>query len=152
MDVSAERLEADEDRLWHELHDTIGGFTAEEAVRPGYFAEGWSAKDALAHVGTWLAEAGASLERMRTEPGSPPPSADEIEAMNRRFHEAMRDVPLDVVKSQAAAARWRMLHALVELPYSSPEAIAWMRKSGPDHYEQHLPRLRAWLDEVRAAR
>src|SRR5687768_11324122 len=51
----------DEDRLWGELRATIDMFDDELASRPGYFAEGWSAKDALAHVGTWLAEAGAAL-------------------------------------------------------------------------------------------
>ena len=151
MDASLERLEVEEDALWHEFHDTVAGFSADEALRPGYYPEGWSAKDALAHVGTWLAEAGAALERMRGGVGSPPPSPDEIENLNRRFHEAMRDVPLDVVKAQASAARWRMLHALVELPSRPPEASAWVRKSGPEHYREHLPRLRSWLDEVRAA-
>jgi hypothetical protein len=150
MDASVEQLEAEEDALWHELHDTVARFSAEEALRPGYFAEGWSAKDALAHVGTWLAEAGAALERMRSGGGSPPPSDEEIDVLNRRFHEAMRDVPLDVVKSQASAARWRMLHALVELPSRPPEAAAWVRKSGPDHYREHLPRLRSWLGELRS--
>ena len=151
MDTDLERLEVEEDALWHELRDTMAGFSAEEAVRPGYFGEGWSAKDALAHVGTWLAESGAALERMRAGGGSPPPSARQIDDLNRRFHEAMRDVPLDVVKSQASAARWRMLHALVELPTRPPEAAAWVRKSGPDHYREHLPRLRSWLHEIRAA-
>ena len=51
----------DEDRMWGELRATIDMFDDELAARPGYFAEGWSAKDALAHVGTWLAEAGAAL-------------------------------------------------------------------------------------------
>jgi hypothetical protein len=151
METSLERLEVEEDSLWHELRDTLAQFSPGEAIRPGYFVEGWSAKDALAHVGTWLAEAGAALERMRSGGGSPPPSDDEVEALNQRFHEAMRDVPLDVVKAQASAARWRMLHALVELPSRPPEAAAWVRKSGPDHYREHLPRLQAWLQEVKGA-
>ena len=42
----------DEDRLWSDLRVTIDMFDDEQASRPGYFAEGWSAKDGLAHVGT----------------------------------------------------------------------------------------------------
>lgn len=157
-------LIADEDALWHELHDLVGRFSADEAVRPGYFDEGWSAKDALAHVGTWLAEAGVALEQMRGGTYTSAPAPGEIDELNRRFYEAMRDVPLGVVRAQAAAARARLLHAWAELlevdergdrpgsePANSEEAVSWIRKAGPDHYREHLPRLRQWLEEVRAS-
>jgi hypothetical protein len=55
----------DEDRLWTELHGLVDPLTVEELERPGYYAEGWSAKDVLAHIGSWLAEAGVILERIR---------------------------------------------------------------------------------------
>jgi len=55
---------ADEDARWAELHELIGRLTSEQLASPGYYREGWSAKDLLAHVGTWLAEAGMMLERI----------------------------------------------------------------------------------------
>lgn len=33
-----------------------------------------------------------------------------------------------------------------------PEATWWLRKSGADHYGEHLDRLRAWVDELVARR
>lgn len=33
-----------------------------------------------------------------------------------------------------------------------PEASWWLRKSGADHYDEHLDRLRAWVDELVARR
>jgi hypothetical protein len=42
----------------------MDSFTPDQALVPGYYPEGWSAKDALAHIGTWLAEAGVALEQL----------------------------------------------------------------------------------------
>ena len=138
----------EEDRLWGELRATIDSFESEQALVPGYFAEGWTAKDGLAHIGTWLAEAGAALEQIR---GGTYVElrADELDELNARFLDAMRDVDLADVKSQATAARARMLHAWTHLPEPGEVAGRWIRKSGPEHYLEHLPRLRDWLRELR---
>ncbi|HET9310693.1 MAG TPA: hypothetical protein VFP41_05645 [Actinomycetota bacterium] len=138
---------AEEDRLWGELRSTIDAFDPHEAVRPGYFAEGWSAKDGLAHIGTWLAEAGVALEQIR-HGTYVELHADEIDEMNARFLDAMRDVSLADVKAQAAAARSRMLHAWGQFPSPDEAATSWIRKAGPEHYREHLPRLQAWLAEL----
>lgn len=142
-------LIAEEDRLWHDLFSTIGAFTPEQAVVPGYFAEGWSAKDGLAHIGTWLAEAGAVLEQIRAGTYVELPS-DRIDAMNEEFLRAMRDVALPDVKAQAASARVRMLHLWGQLPAPDHNADDWIRKSGPVHYQEHLPRLHEWLAELQS--
>ena len=138
----------DEDRLWAELRTTIDAFEPEQALVPGYFAEGWTAKDGLAHIGTWLAEAGAALEQIR---GGTYVElrTDQLDALNARFLDAMHDVDLSDVKAQATAARARMLHAWTELPEPSEVANRWIRKSGPEHYLEHLPRLHDWLRELR---
>ncbi|MGZ8629874.1 MAG: hypothetical protein ACXWZF_02770 [Actinomycetota bacterium] len=138
----------EEDRLWSELRSTVDSFGTEQALTPGYFAEGWSAKDGLAHVGTWLAEAGAALEQIR---GGTYVElhAEQLDELNARFLDAMRDVPLDDVKAQATAARARMLHAWTELPAPDEVAARWIRKAGPEHYLEHLPRMHEWLLQLR---
>jgi hypothetical protein len=149
MSIDASTI-AEEDRLWRELRFTIDAFDPDEVVRPGYFAEGWSAKDALAHVGTWLAEAGAALEQIR---GGTYVElrTDQLDELNARFLDAMRGVPIADVKAQSSAARSRMLHAWGELPAPDETAERWIRKAGPEHYREHLPRLEAWLAELRDA-
>ena len=139
-------LLAEEDRLWKELHDLIDTLPAGKVEEPGYFEEGWSAKDLVAHVGSWLAEAGVVLERIRA--GTYRPEEIDIDAMNETFYDALHDVPFLVVKAQAFTARNRMLRAWRSLPERSPEADRWIRKSGPEHYAEHLPRLQEWVKEL----
>jgi hypothetical protein len=139
---------AAEDVRWAELHALIHQLTPEQVVLPGYYREGWSAKDLLAHIGAWLAEAGLMLERIAA--GTYRRGELDIDAVNERTLETTRDVDFPIVMAQASAARTRMRHALVELRQPSADATWWIRKAGPDHYAEHLPRLREWVEELRS--
>jgi hypothetical protein len=140
---------AAEDAGWSALHPLIERLTPAQAVRPGYYSEGWSAKDLLAHIGAWLAEAGMMLERIAA--GTYRHEDIDIDAVNRSSLDAMRDISFPIVKAQATSSRTRMLHAVLELKDLSPEAAWWVAKAGPEHYGQHLPRLREWVAELRSS-
>jgi Mycothiol maleylpyruvate isomerase N-terminal domain len=140
-------LMSEEDRRWRELHELVERLPEDQVATPGYFEEGWSAKDLLAHLASWLSEAGVVLEQMRF--GTYRADEIDIDAMNERFYEAMKDVPLSTIRAQGRAARTRMLRAWGALGDGSPEADAWIRKAGPEHYAEHLPRLREWVDQLR---
>ena len=143
-------LLAEEDAGWNELHALMDSLTPEEAERAGYYPEGWSAKDVLAHIGSWLAEAGVVLERI--EVGTFRPEEIDIDSMNREFLEALRDIDVQTIRAQASAARTRMLQAWKALPVLTPDALFWIRKSGAEHYQEHLPRLREWVAELKSTR
>lgn len=142
-----ELLDAEETG-WTELHALIDQMTPDQAVRPGYYREGWSTKDLVAHVGAWLAEAGTMLERIAA--GTYRHEEVDIDDMNRLSLDAMRDPPFPTVKAQAFAARTRMRHAVLDLGDPSPQANWWIAKAGPEHYAKHLPRLREWVAELRS--
>jgi len=148
MATSASELLAAEDAGWEELHALFDSLSPEQAERPGYYPEGWSPKDLLAHIGAWLAEAGVVLERILV--GTYRPEEIDVDAMNEQFLEAMGDLPLRTVQAQAWAARTRMLQAWQALPALSPDAAFWISKSGAEHYAEHLPRLREWVAELRS--
>lgn len=137
---------ADEARLWTELQELVGSMPLDQVDRPGYFAEGWSAKDLVGHIGSWLAEAGAVLERIRF--GTYRAEELDVDDLNATFYRALHDVPFGDVRSQGIAARHRMLQAWGALEEPSADADRWIRKSGPEHYDEHLPRLRAWVLEL----
>ena len=137
-----------EDEGWHELHALIDSLSPATVERPGYFEEGWSAKDLLAHIGAWLAQAGVALEQI----GSGTYRVDEIDvdALNGRYLETLRELPFEVVRAQAEASRTRMLVASAGVLTASDDASFWINKAGPEHYTEHLPRLREWVKELNA--
>jgi hypothetical protein len=147
--ITARELLVAEDAGWSELHSLMDMLTPEQAQLPGYYPEGWSTKDLLAHIGSWLAEAGVILERICV--GTFRPEEIDVDALNQQFLEVMKDVPFDVVQAQAWSARTRMLQAWRSLPELTLEAASWIRKSGAEHYGQHLPRLREWVAELKSA-
>ena len=84
-------LMAEEAQLWTELHQLIDTLPADKVEEPGYFPEGWTAKDLIAHLGSWLAEAGVVLDRIRF--GTYQPDEIDIDAMNQQFFDSLHDVP-----------------------------------------------------------
>lgn len=139
-----------EAEAWHRLHHAIDRVTPEIAEQPGYFEEGWTAKDAIGHLGTWMARGATMLRQIAA--GTYREGEIDIDAENERFLAAMHDVPLDTVHLQAAAAHAELLRAWAQLPEVTPAAAYWVRKAGPEHYAEHLPRLEAWLNQLGAPR
>jgi Mycothiol maleylpyruvate isomerase N-terminal domain len=137
---------SDEDRGWAEFIGTVESLSPAQLEMPGYYPEGWSVKDLIAHIGSWQAEAGRILEQIRFCTFRHDPI--DLDAMNREFFEANRDLPLAVVKAECWSARTRMLTAMNLLPEVTQDAEEWFVESGAEHYGEHLPRLREWAREL----
>ena len=135
---------------WYELIELVRRLTPEECLVPGYYEEpAWTVRDVVAHLGTWLAEANAQFERMIG--GTYEGHEVDVDALNAAFLEAMDGRPWSDAWVQANAGRSLMLQdwAFME---PSDEAAWWIRKSGCDHYDEHLGRLREWVAELTARR
>ena len=146
----AEEMEA-ELHGWHELLHLVGALTPEQRMEPGYYTDPvWSVRDLVAHLGTWLAEAEIQFQRIRA--GTYEGHDIDIDGLNASMLAAMADQPWEVAWVQANAARTRMLDEWYHLPEAGEEAAWWVRKSGRDHYAEHLGRLREWVDELVARR
>jgi hypothetical protein len=144
-DIEAERL------AWYELADLVRSLTPEECLEPGYYRDpDWTVRDVAAHLGTWLAEAQVQFEQMRA--GTYEDREIDVDGLNARFLEAMRDQPWQVAWVQANAARTMMLETWHELGESNADAAWWIRKSGAEHFAEHLERLREWVSELVARR
>ena len=132
---------------WRELLELIHSLDPDEIVRPGYYRDpDWSVADLVAHIGTWLAEAGLQLERIGA--GTYEAHDIDIDALNAEFRVAMRGQPWVVILNQAQASRHRMLEVWYALPSRSDAAAWWVAKAGAEHYREHLARLRAWIATV----
>ena len=147
MATKRELLSAD-DAGWNEFNGLVESLTPAQMEMPGYFPEGWSVKDLITHVGSWQAEAGQVLEqiRMGTFGGDPV----DVEKLNALFLEANRDLPLSVARAEMYSAHTRMLTEWNLLPEVTPKAEEWFVESGPQHYEEHVGRLREWVGELQA--
>ena len=99
-------------------------------MEPGYYPDpDWAVRDVVAHLGTWLAEAQAQLERMRA--GTYEGHDVDIDALNATFLAGMSGQPWDVAWVQANAGRTRMVTEWYASPDRTDEADWWIRKSGP---------------------
>ena len=140
--------EIEQERLgWNELVFLVGSLTPEERLVAGYYREpDWSVLDAMGHIGAWLAEAHLQLERIGV--GTYEPREVDIDAINAQLLDAMRGQSWAVTWTQANAARTMLLLQWRALGDPSTDAGWWIRKAGPEHYAQHLPRLRDWVAEL----
>jgi hypothetical protein len=136
-----------ERRGWYELVDLVRQLASEETLIHGYYVDpAWSVRDLVAHIGTWLAQAETQLERMRA--GTYEGHDIDIDALNAAMLADMADQPWTVAWVLANAGRTLMLQDWYALAQPSDEAAWWIRKSGGDHYAEHLDRLREWVAEL----
>jgi Mycothiol maleylpyruvate isomerase N-terminal domain len=132
---------------WYEIAALIRRLRPEECMEGGYYRDpDWTVRDVVGHLGTWLAEGEVQLERIAA--GTSEGHDIDIDALNASFLEAMRDQPWDVTWTQTNAARTRVLQVLATMREPSDESAWWIAKVGADHYAEHLPRLREWVDEL----
>jgi hypothetical protein len=132
---------------WYEIADLVRSLTPDECLIPGYYEDpDWTVRDVVAHLGTWLAEGQVQLERITA---STYEGHDiDIDSLNATFLAAMAGQPWDVAWVQANAGRSRMVDEWSRLDTPTDEAAWWIRKSGGDHYAEHLDRLREWTAEL----
>jgi hypothetical protein len=132
---------------WYRLVDLVRALTPAECLEPGYYRDpAWTVRDVVAHVGTWLAEAAAQFERMGA--GTYEGHDIDIDGLNATLLAAMDGQPWEVAWVQANAGRTRMVEEWYRLRQPTDEAAWWIRKSGSDHYTEHLGRLREWVTEL----
>lgn len=136
---------------WYELAELVRSLTPDECLEPGYYSgPDWAVRDVVAHVGTWLAEAQVQFERINV--GTYEGHDLDIDGLNATFLVAMSSQPWEIAWVQANAARTKMIRAWYDIVEPSDEAAWWIRKSGSDHYAEHLGRLREWVGELVARR
>jgi len=133
----------EEDAGWAELHSLLDKLSFEDMERIGVTPE-WSVKDLVGHLACWWAEAASQLERISM--GTYTSEKLDVDAMNARFYEAMKDLDMPTVFAELHAARNKALEELGALPELTPEAEEWFAESGPLHYREHLPELRAFVE------
>jgi hypothetical protein len=142
--VDVARLLAEEDRGWLELTEVFGDLPPERFEDPTLNVEGWSPKDAMYHVARWAEEAATVLRRIAA--GTHRETDLDTDALNAEWLEEGKDLESDIVRLRFAKGRTEMRRAFEALQEVDGVAWEWFDESGPRHYEEHLPDLRAFLE------
>lgn len=136
-----------EDAAWAEFRTLTQRLSHEQTTQVGYQHD-WSVKDLLAHMGCWDAGAAQVLEQLRL--GTYQAWDRNVDEFNRECFETCRDLDLNTVWAQLHSARGRMLEELGCLPGElldlGSTAWEWFEESGITHHDEHLPRLREWVE------
>jgi hypothetical protein len=142
--MSDRRLELirEEDARWSELCALLDGVPEERLLQVGVTAD-WSVKDLLAHLACWMAEAAVMLERIRF--GTYESQNMDVDGINQHFHETWKDQDLRAVMAELESSRTRMFQEWGALAEITPDAEEWFVESGPEHLDEHVPDLRAFL-------
>lgn len=146
----------------------IAEFSEEQMHQPGLDG-GWSVKDVIAHVAMYEAWTAEQIRLAREGSGPPPEMTasgedehwDELDWRNARFYEMNKDKPLSQVKAESTLAFEQLLDTVRSLseeelrlphPWMGPRPIfEIIPVQSYEHYHQHIPALRVWLERVSAA-
>jgi hypothetical protein len=145
MDVAL--LLDDESRGWLELTEVFGDVPPDRFDEPSVTDEGWSPKDVMYHVAAWAEEAATVLGRIAA--GTHREGDVDTQAKNEEWFEVGRGLDDDVVRIRFAKGRVAMRQAFSRLREVDATAWEWFDESGPRHYREHLPDLRAFLERGR---
>jgi Mycothiol maleylpyruvate isomerase N-terminal domain len=129
-----------------ELTEAFGDVPPERFEEPTLNVEGWSPKDAMHHIARWSEEAATVLGRIAA--GTHRENDVDTDGLNAEWLEAGRGVEADVVRLRFAKGRVAMRQAFGRLEDVEATAWEWFEESGPRHYAEHLPELRAFLERT----
>jgi len=151
----------DDQRFWRDLVAEVG---REHMTEPGPMGE-WSFKDLAAHLAAWrnyripMVEAAGRAEPLPAPPWPAQLTEDDYDAINAWFQERDQVRTLDDVLADYDRSFERLAAALEALPESvahDPNGLPWMGGEAAvdadftEHlHEEHMPAIRAWLDEWR---
>lgn len=148
--MDEQELGARERAAWAAFREAVDAIEPARRETPGVNVEGWTVKDVLWHVAHWWDDLAGTLEAMRAGTYVPPPEDDEAtDAENARVLEESGRMSLADVDRGLNEARERMLAAWAALPEVDAAAEQEFVWETIDHYEEHLPGLRAFVGGAR---
>jgi len=130
---------------WGELRAVVDRMTPEQREAPTATDEGWSVKDVVWHIAHWWDDLSRMLEEL-TERGSfDEPSEDDAvtDAVNEQTLAISRSMGLAEVEAGVEKARLRLLRSWAAVPEVTESAAQWFVWETIEHYEEHLPGIRA---------
>jgi Mycothiol maleylpyruvate isomerase N-terminal domain len=131
-----------EAEAWAAFYRMIEAVPVERREEP-VLSDGWSVKDVLWHIAFWWSDLPGALERIRT--GAPEVEGEGTDERNASALAQGRTRTFAEVEGEVVRTREALLAAWASAPEGpkADEVFVW---ETIEHYEEHEPQLRAFLD------
>lgn len=146
--MDAERLLEQEREGWEAFEALVGTLDPERLEEPTVTPDGWSVKDVLVHVASWLDDCARVLGAIRAGTYDPATAEEEtpgyVDRVNAEHAARARQMSVSAARALLVEARGRAREGFAAL--EDPDALAWgwFEESGPMHYAEHAHDLTAW--------
>jgi mycothiol maleylpyruvate isomerase-like protein len=143
-----EELLSAEAEGWEAFIAQLDSVSPDRVDPPGLNAEGWAVRDVMWHVAFWCADAARALREIAEgsyDRSREPYEEAEVNRLNARELERSRGMQVDEVRAELHRARAAMLERFGALTEHTADADEWFDESGPRHYAEHAPELKAWV-------
>jgi DinB superfamily len=149
----------DERESWRPF-ETLSQLSDEQLERPLEAAHGWSGRDLMGHILVWQEAALASAKELAVNETSPTKERLDAEwdvpgagdRMNAEYLERFRAMPIADVRARFREVAGELRGYLTVVPEARwikhADHQNWFFGETTEHYEEHLPELRAILEAV----
>jgi hypothetical protein len=134
-----EELTTREAAAWNEFRAAVDAIPVDRRESP-ILTDGWSVKDVMWHIVFWWEDLAPEYASIRS--GVPRPDDEDTDTTNARVLGEGRERSLADVEAGVARSRAGMLTTWAGAP-DDPRADEWFIGETIEHYEEHLPWLRA---------
>ena len=133
-----------EAKAWLELSGRFNTLKDDQWLQPGV-VETWTAKDLMAHIASWHAEAVHEMEMFRSQ-GHVKRRWKDVDQFNAEAYEQCKDMSLHDVKVMSGASRHRFREEIARAAEPLPEKMEKLiAGDGHVHYGDHIPHLDSFL-------
>ena len=144
MSERRDQLTRREAEAWAEFEELTASIDRERREEPG-LENGWSVKDLLWHVAYWWGDLATQLAEIRGGTYEEIQyTSDQTNATNAEVLALSRSMTLADVEAEVVRARERVLAAWAALSEIGHDAAENFSSETIEHYEEHLPDLRAF--------
>lgn len=134
-------LTVKEAESWAAFEELLERVPEERRETPALEA-GWSVKDVLWHMAYWWDDFGRAADRGWTDDED-----DETDDVNAREQARSRALPYVEVEAELEDARARLLERWADVEEGDEKAFEWFVTETVEHYEEHVPQLRAIAED-----
>ncbi len=157
--IKATLLE-DTQKGYDDFGHLLSSLTNEQMTTPT-MDNGWSVKDAIAHLTAWQQRPIALLQAVRDNQELPDPTPNmSVDEINEMFYQQNKSLPLDRALANLHAVQQQTMAALqasseedLNMPIAwlgNRPVVQWVIGNNSEHYQEHIGYIQTWLQQTKS--